>query len=185
MFSQLFNKIILGVFQGLPNFIKLRNWLNEVFINIQNLFTNINDYRDINKASGKLLDDIGAQYNIDRGQVDDDFYRLMIKSKIETNRGDSSINGILNTLKRALDIDITGVEITLVSGEPNAINISNIPLEWAENEFEQQYIIGRLLETVAAGIRVNSTTFVDKSNMELVITGLSSSNIKYEVKGTM
>ena len=43
------------------------------------------------QASGKLLDAIGEKLNEKRGQADDRFYRIMLKSKIAARRGDAAL----------------------------------------------------------------------------------------------
>ena len=72
---------------------------------------------------------------------------------------------------------------TLNDGEPLAIRISNIPLEWARSDFEQNYILERIKNGVAAGVRVDEVSFVDNSNAVLSVRGLTSATVTYEVKG--
>ena len=62
-------------------------------------------------------------------------------------------------------------------------SLSNIPLEWARSDFEQNYILERIKNGVAAGVRVDEVSFVDNSNAVLSVRGLTSATVTYEVKG--
>ena len=57
-------------------------WLQWQFKQLQDLFTTIEDFRELDNANGEVLDSIGAQYNQLRGEADDSFYRIMIRSKM-------------------------------------------------------------------------------------------------------
>lgn len=172
--------------------ITFAEWLNATFQKLIGLYQTIEAFQYINKASGKSLDRIGDQFNQQRGSADDDFYRIMIRSKQATNMGNSTINGLINMIARSLDIQSDKIRIeslrqyengTLNDGEPLAIRISNIPLEWARSDFEQNYILERIKNGVAAGVRVDEVSFVDNSNAVLSVRGLTSATITYEVKG--
>ncbi|NEZ88949.1 hypothetical protein [Weissella paramesenteroides] len=172
--------------------ITFAEWLNVTFQKIIGLYQTIEAFRDINKANGKALDRIGDQFNQQRGSADDDFYRIMIRSKQATNMGNSTVNGLIEMIARSLDIQPDKIRIeslrqyengTLNGGEPLAIRISNIPLEWARSDFEQNYILERIKNGVAAGVRVDEVSFVDNSNAVLSVRGLTSATVTYEVKG--
>lgn len=172
--------------------ITFAEWLNATFQKLIGLDQTIEAFRDINKANGKALDRIGDQFNQQRGSADDDFYRIMIRSKQATNMGNSTVNGLINMIARSLDIQPDKIRIeslrqyengTLNDGEPLAIRISNIPLEWARSDFEQNYILERIKNGVAAGVRVDEVSFVDNSNAVLSVRGLTSATVTYEVKG--
>lgn len=172
--------------------ITFAEWLNATFQKQIGLYQTIEAFRDINKANGKALDRIGDQFNQQRGSADDDFYRIMIRSKQATNMGNSTVNGLINMIARSLDIQPNKIRIeslrqyengTLNGGEPLAIRISNIPLEWARSDFEQNYILERIKNGVAAGVRVDEVSFVDNSNAVLSVRGLTSATVTYEVKG--
>lgn len=172
--------------------ITFAEWLNTTFQKLIGLYQTIEAFRDINKANGKALDRIGDQFNQQRGSADDEFYRIMIRSKQATNMGNSTVNGLINMIARSLDIQPNKIRIeslrqyengTLNGGEPLAIRISNIPLEWARSDFEQNYILERIKNGVAAGVRVDEVSFVDNSNAVLSVRGLTSATVTYEVKG--
>lgn len=172
--------------------ITFAEWLNAIFQKLIDLYQTIEAFRDINKANGKALDRVGDQFNQQRGSADDDFYRIMIRSKQATNMGNSTVNGLIEMIARSLNIKPDKIRIeslrqyengTLNDGEPLAIRISNIPLEWARSDFEQNYILERIKNGVAAGVRVDEVSFVDNSNAVLSVRGLTSATVTYEVKG--
>lgn len=165
-------------------------WLQWQFKQIQDLFTTIEKFRELDNANGEVLDEIGAQYNQLRGEADDSFYRVMIRSKMAINSGISTVNGLLDIISRSLNIPKNGIEIEALrkwngsavdDGEPLAIVIRNIPLQWANTEWEQNYIIDRIRSGVAAGIRVDEVTFVDNSNTVLSVRGISSNTLTYQI----
>ena len=165
-------------------------WLQWQFKQLQDLFTTIEDFRELDNANGEVLDAIGAQYNQLRGEADDSFYRIMIRSKMAINSGISTVNGLLDIIARSLNIPKKGIEIeplrkwngtTVDDGESLAIAIRNIPLQWANTEWEQNYIIDRIRSGVAAGVRVDEVTFVDNSNVVLAVRGISSNTLTYQI----
>lgn len=165
-------------------------WLQWQFKQLQDLFTTIEDFRELDNANGEVLDAIGAQYNQLRGEADDSFYRIMIRSKMAINSGISTVNGLLDIIARSLNIPKKGIEIeplrkwngtTVDDGESLAIAIRNIPLQWANTEWEQNYIIDRIRSGVAAGVRVDEVTFVDNSNAVLAVRGISSNTLTYQI----
>lgn len=165
-------------------------WLQWQYKQLQDLFTTIEDFRELDNANGEVLDAIGAQYNQLRGEADDSFYRIMIRSKMAINSGISTVNGLLDIIARSLNIPKKGIEIeplrkwngiTVDDGEPLAIAIRNIPLQWANTEWEQNYIIDRIRSGVAAGVRVDEVTFVDNSNAVLAVRGISSNTLTYQI----
>lgn len=165
-------------------------WLQWQFKQLQDLFTTVEDFRELDNANGEVLDAIGAQYNQLRGEADDSFYRIMIRSKMAINSGISTVNGLLDIIARSLNIPKKGIEIeplrkwngtTVDDSEPLAIAIRNIPLQWANTEWEQNYIIDRIRSGVAAGVRVDEVTFVDNSNAVLAVRGISSNTLTYQI----
>lgn len=172
------------------NTLLFAEWLEWQFKTLQDLLQTIEDFRELENASGEVLDEIGAQYNQLRGEADDSFYRVMIRSKGAINSGITTVNGLLDIIARSLNISKKGIEIVPLrtwngkqvdGGEPLAIAIKNIPLQWANTTWEQNYIIDRIRSGVAAGIRVDEVTFVDNSNAVLSVRGINSSTMTYKI----
>lgn len=172
------------------NFQKLASFFNYKFNLLVHLFNQIEKMRSLYDAKGKVLDQIGDNYNQPRGEADDEFYRIMIRSKMALNSGRTSVNGLLNIISESLNIKPDGITIEPLRsyshkgqdiGEPLSISIKNIPLQWVDKDWEQNYIINRIREGVAAGIRVDEISFIDQSNSVLSIRGISSSTLIYQV----
>lgn len=146
------------------NFEKLAKFLSLGFDDIQLLFNNIQKYRNIDQAKGKLLDRIGEKYDVKRGPADDDFYRLMIKSKLAIRKGDTSINGLLTTMQNALGINVFGVKLKPIyledgTKEPLSLRITDVPLRFAKSEFEQEFMMKQIESSVAVGIHLQDMQF--------------------------
>ncbi|WP_225349949.1 hypothetical protein [Ligilactobacillus equi] len=138
----------------------------------------IESYRDINNAKGEVLDRLGEKYGQSRGQADDDFYRIMLKSKIASRRGDATVNGIIRTIQNAFNIEPKNIRVEPLENEPLAIRIVDIPIELAKTPWQQKYLLKRVEETSAAGIRVDQIRFVDTSwNTVKVVYGTRSAII--------
>lgn len=172
------------------NFNKLASFFNYEFGLLVHLFNQIEKMRSLDDAKGKVLDEIGDNYNQPRGEADDVFYRIMIRSKMALNSGRTTVNGLLDIISQSLNVKPDGITITPLrnysykgvdTGEPLAISIKNIPLQWIEEDWEQNYIINRIRDGVAAGIRVDEISFIDRSNSVLSIRGISSSTLIYKV----
>ncbi|KRN75691.1 hypothetical protein IV73_GL000185 [Weissella kandleri] len=172
------------------NFKKLAAYFNYEFNLLVYLFNQIEKMRSLDDAKGKVLDEIGDNYNQPRGEADDEFYRIMIRSKRALNSGKTTVNGLLDIISQSLNVKPDGIVIEPLRsykhskediGEPLAISIKNIPLQWIDKEWEQNYIINRIRDGVAAGIRVDEISFIDKSDSVLSIRGISSSTLIYKV----
>ncbi|MBZ4024348.1 hypothetical protein K7E17_00735 [Ligilactobacillus salivarius] len=160
-----------------PNINKLVTFFAKYLSNIQGLFKQIEYYRNIDNASGNLLDKIGEKVGEVRGKADDKFYRVMIKSKIASRKGDVTVNGILTIIKNSLGVDVRNIKVLPLENEPQAIIIKDIPLEFANDPWEQQYLLKRIESTAAAGIRVQEIRFIDNSSGEVKIVAGTQSSI--------
>ena len=77
--------------------------------NIEDNLDRLQDWRDIDKAEGKVLDRIGRNVNLPRGRMSDLEYRRMIKLQIIINqsRGNiETINQVANVLLQDSFIDV-------------------------------------------------------------------------------
>lgn len=128
----------------------------------------IDRYRNVDNAEGKALDKLGDKYGVKRGPADDEFYRMMIHSKIANRKGDTTVNGILRTMQNALGIDIKGVKIGPAyhdgEQEPLSLRLSNVPLTFARSEFEQEFMLKQIESIIAAGIRLQDLEFSISAN---------------------
>ena len=77
---------------------------------IKKAYNGINDSRNIDRAFGSTLDKLGSNVGQFRNGEDDDFYRLLIKTRIIANLsiGDApTINKVLSILTKDIFINIT------------------------------------------------------------------------------
>lgn len=89
------------------------------------------EWRNIDKAQGIALDNIGKMVGLPRGTLSDEQYRVRIKIKIAQNISNGTINNVIEILAATLDIPLTSIQIkTLWSeGKPATIQITKIPAE--------------------------------------------------------
>lgn len=144
---------------------KLAKFYTSRLDEINETFDNIELYRNVENAKGKLLDNLGDKYGVKRGPADDSFYRMMIKSKIANRKGDTTVNGVLRTMQNALDIDVKGVKLGPVyqkdgKQEPLALRLTNVPLRFARSEYEQEFMLHQIESIIAAGVRLQDLQFI-------------------------
>lgn len=85
---------------------KLSKYYTSGLDETKEVLENIDKYRNIDNAEGKVLDKLGDKYGVKRGPADDEFYRMMIRSKIANRKGDTTVNGILRTMQNALGLSL-------------------------------------------------------------------------------
>lgn len=164
---------------------KLIRFLTDGMTDIRGLFQQVSLFRSVDNATGKSLDNLGEKYGQKRGPAEDEFYRIMIKSKIIIRAGDATVNGILRAIESSLSVSAKGVIVetlrhplnrnSVATEEPLAIRITNIPLDVAKTEWEENYLMERIKSVVAAGVRVEYIQFVDTAGA-VVKTVVSTNN---------
>ncbi|MBU8908494.1 hypothetical protein KH400_17955 [Desertibacillus haloalkaliphilus] len=175
------------------NLAKLISVVSEQIDNLNETFNRIDEWRDEEKAEGKELDRIGYSVRQSRGQVNDDIYRILIRSKRARDMSSGDINTIINVLALSIDTDPSEIQIEELwndpdEPEPASIRVVRIPIarlnevELTGNQF------GRLVEsTLASGVSVKqidlSGTF-EFGSVELETDSEAGfSNIDQEVGG--
>ena len=147
---------LLSVYSSKPdsNIAKLIAILAAELEKVKGAFEKIDEWRDIEKASGKTLDLIGSNVNQYRGATTDEIYRILIKSKIASNLSTGDINTIIEVLSIALDTDPS--EIVVREEEEGAsISIVKIPINRLNEVGMSGAQFGLLVKkVVAAGVKV-------------------------------
>lgn len=118
-------------------------------------------WRDINKAEGAVLDELGKMVGVARGTWDDAQYRVRIKTGIARNISNGTINKVIETLATTLQIDPTQITIDTEwqNGNPATVRISNIPYAaLVSSGVTQQELIQITKLIVAAGINVETVS---------------------------
>lgn len=117
------------------------------------------DWKDINKAEGAALDEIGKIAGVPRGTWDDPQYRIRIKTGIARNISSGTINNVIEILSSTLNIDPSSMRIESLwpIGKHDTIKISKIPYaSLNEAGLTQEELITIVKVIVAAGIDVET-----------------------------
>jgi hypothetical protein len=141
---------------------KIIKIITDEFDLIKETFERIEEWEDIEKAEGAVLDDIGKDIGQPRGAATDEIYRVLIRSKVARNFSDGTIDTIIRVLSIALNTDPREIRIQELCEDPvnpesAAIKLVQIPLRrlnevgMSPNQFVQL-----VKKTVAAGVRVAS-----------------------------
>ena len=122
----------------------------------------IREWKDIDKAEGAALDEIGVELNQPRGAATDEIYRVLLRSKVARNFSDGTIDAIIRVISIALNTDSKEVQIKELyndpeSPEPAAIKLVQIPLRRLnEVGMSPNQFVKLVQKTAAAGVRVAS-----------------------------
>lgn len=169
------------------NVYKLMNIVSDELSEIKETFKTIEQWRDIDKAEGDVLDMIGSNVLQYRGQVTDDVYRVLIKSKIARNRSDGTLNYIIDILSVALDVPPS--EIRISENYPAKISVLEIPIEKLNEIGMTSTQLGRVVaKLIAAGIGLDSIEFFGTFEIgDTLITDLETGfgDIEMTVGGTL
>jgi hypothetical protein len=141
---------------------KIIKIITDEFDLIKETFERIEEWEDIEKAEGAVLDDIGKDIGQPRGAATDEIYRILLRSKMARNLSDGTIDTIIRVLAIALNTDPKEIRIQElcedpVNPEPAAIKIIQIPLRRLnEVGMSPKQFVQIVKKTVAAGVRVAS-----------------------------
>ena len=123
----------------------------------ENDLNTISNWRDIDQAQGKVLDELGKNVRQNRGQATDDVYRVMIKSKIKRNLSNGSINTLIDFLSFILQVEKSTIKITELwgSGQPATLQI-DCPNDAVNATGLSRIQFGTLVNlVVVAGVKAN------------------------------
>lgn len=121
----------------------------------------IENYRDLNQATGTTLDLIGKALGQPRGKATDEVYRILIRARIARNASDGTTDKIIHALALALNTEPTDIKVSELSDggvyEPATVGLVNLPLDALLNAGMTATQFGILMQrVVAAGVRVAS-----------------------------
>jgi hypothetical protein len=159
------------------NISKLLKIFSEELQQLHTTIERVGEWRDIDKAEGAVLDDIGTNIKQPRGVATDDVYRILLKSKIARNLSDGSINTIIRVLAIALSCDYNEIKIIEKWDDPlepeeAAIKVMELPLQKLNETGLDPINFARLVQkTVIGGVKVDvieltgTFEFGDESNV--------------------
>lgn len=141
---------------------------------LKTTFDRIEEWRDVEKAEGAVLDDLGMNVGQPRGAATDEIYRILLRSKVARNFSDGTIDTIIRVISIAVSVDPKEIRIQELYNDPNnpepaAIGFIQIPLrKLNEVGMSPKQFVQIVQKTVAAGVRV--------ANIELLGTFSFSSH---------
>lgn len=121
----------------------------------------VGEWRDIDKAEGKALDDIGTNVKKNRGRLNDTIYRILLKAKIAQNLSDGRINTMIKIIALTLAVDISRVRIKELwhderFNEPAAIKLESVFYKDIYRMGLDTYVLTETLNDIAGGgVRVH------------------------------
>jgi hypothetical protein len=129
---------------------------------LKETFDRIEEWRDVEKAEGAVLDDLGMNVGQPRGAATDEIYRILLRSKVARNLSDGTIDTIIRVISIAVNAEPKEIRIQELyndpsNPEPAAIGLIQIPLrKLNEVGMSPKQFAQIVQKTVAAGVRVAS-----------------------------
>ena len=153
---------------------KLLSVLADDMVNMQELIDQINLWRDISEAQGAWLDKIGHDWGVSRDGYDDGFYRFMIKTKQLQRQTDGTYSSLIKLIAKSLGANYSEINVKAVPDEPNAITVTNIPVEYIDSQQKEAMVLQRIRKSVVAGVRVANIQFQTVAKSTLYLTSYST-----------
>ncbi len=169
-------------YQEDSNNAKMLSFYADTMVDIQNLLNQMQIWRDINKAEGQALDRIGADYEVYRNGYDDDFYRFMIRTKQLQRLTDGTYNSLIKLVGDSLEADYADFNVRPMyetTGEPDAVEITNIPGHYIDDKRKENLLFSRLQSSVDAGIRLANVEFIKEETGSMNLFGAAEVNDHY------
>lgn len=144
----------------LSNIGKIIKILTDEMDELKETFERIEEWENVDKAEGLVLDDHGENVVQARGSASDEVYRIMLKSKVARNLSDGAINTIIRVLAIALNVKYKEIRIKELyndseNPEPAAIGLIQIPMRRLnEVGMSAKQFVAIVQKTVGSGIRV-------------------------------
>ena len=137
------------------NLWQLMDVLNKPMTDISATAQQVENYREINVASGSTLDLFGQDYKVSRVNHDDDLYRFLIYIKSLVAKSQGTVPSIINISETALQKK-QGVKV-FQNGTRHII--IQIPLDKIENLKTERLLLDNLKQLVALGIWLDRISF--------------------------
>jgi len=161
---------------------KMLSFFVDSMIDIQETLQQIDDYRDIDNAKGSTLDMIGADRGVYRNGADDEFYRFEIKAKQLQRITDGTYNSLIKLVCDSLQADYSEINVRPMyetTGEPDAVEITNIPGHYIDDKRKENLLFSRLQSSVDAGIRLANVEFIKEETGSMNLFGAAEVNDHY------
>lgn len=131
---------------------------------LNDLLKKVAQWRSIDEARGKSLDELGANVGQARGKTTDDIYRVLIRGKVARNTSDGTIDKMLHAISTSLncpasEIHIIAANETPDESEPACVIIKKAPLDYLNSSGLSISQFLQIVESISAGgVRVAYVT---------------------------
>lgn len=157
------------------------------------LIEQMDEWKDVDNAKGKVLDLLGNNIGQNRGMSTDEIYRVLIRGKFMRNSSDGSMNKIIHGLAASLDCPESDIYISnsyenADTDEPAALVIEKIPLKHLNaigltiGQFVQI-----VMQIIPAGVRLSFVnlegTFAFSSTSEIEVCEEGFSDLEGKIGG--
>lgn len=155
---------------------KLLSLYADDLVAVQQLLQKIDEWRDIDKAEGKILDMVGNDWQVSRNGNDDDFYRFLIKSKRLQRMTDGTYDSLIRLVAESLGAKYSEINVK-ETDEPNSIEVTNIPAAYINGDTRKEAIVlQQIRDSVIAGVRVVNIGFQQTINSNMYIALYAQTN---------
>lgn len=110
---------------------KLLQIISEQLDNVKQTLESVEEWRDIDNASGTPLDLLGYNVGQNRGLATDEIYRVMIRAKNARMISDGTANKIIKALAASLNCSVSDINVKFgyeLEGDPAVVSITKAPL---------------------------------------------------------
>ena len=111
----------------------------------------VQDWTDIDKAQGVVLDRFGANYGVARDGLPDDFYRLLIKVKRIAQLSGGDIETVIAAAATLLDVELTDIGLEEVFPAKVYVSVDEALLS-AQTQNVIDAVAAMIHRIVAAGV---------------------------------
>lgn len=156
---------------------------------LNTVLTTIMNWWDIDQAQGATLDRIGVNLNQSRGNLSDDLYRILLKTKAISNLSKGDINTVIEVMATIFQTPVSTVKLTeqypagLFFTVPATVIQSSIITDF-------NTVLSFIQNTVAAGVSITGgfftgTFLLGDANNPIVNTNTGLSDITQNTGGTL
>lgn len=168
-----FHRDSISQFTGMQKTTKGSNFDNLVkFLDMVSFTTRQNHdemwrAKDIDYMHGLELDDKGDEFGLERGSMDDDVYRFLLKSRMLARNSRGTLNDLLNITAHLLGCDTKDIYMTTdrqwvngqLQGEPDTVKVVDIPYDKVTNMFVLDRLTDELQRSANAGTKIKFVNF--------------------------
>lgn len=146
-------------------------------------FKMIYELRNLDRQSGKTLDDTAADWGVSRIDNDDDFLRFQVRLAWMLNRIGVTENDIIDLVAFILQCDPTEFDVITdpeqLGGDPEAFKLVNVPNKYAKSPRKTALLVKSLRGAVMPEVRLDSVEFQANADMPLYVATATTKNLQH------